>query len=113
MKLLIDENLPKRLKLDFSDYEIFTVSDRGWNSKTNGELLQLMLDEGFEVLLTFDRNLQYQQNFVKYPIAVFVLSADDNAYLTIKPLVPIIRQLLNRDLKPGPVEIKAKPNSAT
>jgi len=66
-----------------------------------------MLNEGFEVLLTFDRNLQYQQNFTKYPIAVFVLNAEDNAYLTLKPLVPKIHQHLNGDLKPGPTEIKA------
>ena len=107
MKLLIDENLPKRLKTDFPEYEIFTVSDMRWNSKKNGELLKLMLIEGFNVLLTFDRNLQYQQNFAKYPIAVFVLNAEDNAYLTLKPLVPIIHQHLNTNIKPGPTEIKA------
>ncbi|WP_421871491.1 DUF5615 family PIN-like protein [Marinoscillum sp.] len=108
MKLLIDENLPKRIKLDFPEHEIFTVHDMGWNSKKNGELLKLMLEQDFEVLLTFDRNLQYQQNFTKYPIAVFVLNADDNAYLTLEPLIPIINQHLNIDLKPGPTEIKAK-----
>lgn len=106
MKLLIDENLPKRLKPDFPKYEIFTVNDMGWNSKKNGELLKLMLNEGFEVLLTFDRNLQYQQNFAKYPIAVFVLNAEDNAYTTLKSLVPIIHQHLKSGLRPGPTEIK-------
>lgn len=78
-----------------------------WNSKKNGELLKLMLNEGFEVLLTFDRNLQYQQNFAKYPIAVFVLNAEDNAYPTLKSLVPKIHQHLNANLIPGPTEIKA------
>ena len=107
MKLLIDENLPKRLKIDFPEHEIFTVTDMSWNSKKNGELLKLMLSEGFEVLLTFDRNLQYQQNFSKYPIAVFVLNAEDNAYRTLKPLVPSIHQHLNANLKAGPIEIKA------
>ncbi len=107
MKLLIDENLPKKLKLDFPEHEIFTVSDMGWNSKKNGELLKLMLEQDFEILLTFDRNLQYQQNFVMYPIAVFVLNAEDNAYLTLKPLIPTIHQHLNNKLKPGPTEIKA------
>jgi len=105
MKLLIDENLPKRLKIDFPEYEIKTVRDMGWNSKKNGELLELMLKNGFNVLLTFDKNLQHQQNFVKYPISVFVLNAMDNAYQTIKPLVPVIHQYLQTDLKPGPIEI--------
>jgi predicted nuclease of predicted toxin-antitoxin system len=43
MKLLIDENLPKRLKIHFPEHEIYTVHDMGWNSKKNGELLKLML----------------------------------------------------------------------
>ncbi|MEK6482564.1 hypothetical protein WJR50_33865 [Catalinimonas sp. 4WD22] len=43
-----------------------------------------MLEEDFDALFTFDRNLQYQQNFEKYPIAVIVLNAEDNAYVTLK-----------------------------
>jgi len=107
MKLLIDENLPKRLKTDFPEHQIYTVSDMGWNKKKNGELLELMLKEEFEVLLTFDRNLQYQQNFVKFPISVFVLNASDNTYLTLKPLVNIIKKYLKAKLKAGATEIKA------
>ncbi len=83
MKLLIDENLPKRPRTHFPEHEIYTVSDKGWNSKTNGELLELMLKEGFEVLLTFDRNLQYQQNFEKYPLSVRVSS--QACFSTTKP----------------------------
>lgn len=66
MKLLLDENLPKRLKSDFPEHEIFTVREKGWNGIKNGPLLQLMLDKGFHALLTFDKNLQHQQNFSKY-----------------------------------------------
>ena len=106
MKLLIDENLPKKLKIDFPEYEIFTVSDMGWNSKKNGELLKLMLEKEFDTLLTFDKNLQYQQNFAKYPITVFVLNAEDNTYVTLKPLIPIMLQHLDKELKPGSIEIK-------
>ena len=63
MKLLLDENLPKRLKNDFPEHEVFTVRDKGWNSVKNGELLGLMLTENFDVLITFDQNLEHQQNF--------------------------------------------------
>jgi len=107
MKLLIDENLPKRLKTDFIGHEIYTVSDKGWNGKTNGELLQLMLDEGFDALFTFDRNLQYQQNFQEYPISVLILDAEDNSYLTLKTFVPAIHQLLTIDLPKGPTVVMA------
>lgn len=108
MKLLLDENLPKKLKLDFSEHEIYTVSDKGWNSKKNGELLKLMLEEEFDVLFTFDRNLQFQQNFRKYPIAVIVLNAQDNAYITLKELIPQVKEVLNKNLPTGPTEIKAR-----
>lgn len=60
MKLLLDENLPKRLKIDFPNHEVFTVREMGWNGIKNGDLLQLMLAEAFDALLTFDKNLQYQ-----------------------------------------------------
>jgi predicted nuclease of predicted toxin-antitoxin system len=50
MKLLLDENLPKRLKLDFKNHEIYTVWDKGWNGKKNGELLRLMIDDNFDAL---------------------------------------------------------------
>ena len=68
MKLLIDENLPKRLKNDFPDHEIYTVSDKGWNSKKNGELLKLMVEEGFNALLTFDKNRTFHISKVFKPI---------------------------------------------
>jgi hypothetical protein len=65
MKLLLDENLPKRLKLDFPEHEIFTVSDKGWNGKKNGELLKLMVDEGFDAIFTFDKKLAVPTKFQK------------------------------------------------
>ena len=105
MKLLLDENLPKRLKNDFPDHQIHTVRDCGWQGTTNGKLLQLMLDNSFDVLITFDKNLKHQQNFHKYPIPVLVLNASDNSYLTLKELVPAIQKLLESGLSIGPIEV--------
>ena len=48
MRLLRDENMPKRLKFDFPGHEVYTVRDKGWNGIKNGELLQLMLTNGFK-----------------------------------------------------------------
>ncbi|GEO06165.1 hypothetical protein AAE02nite_38290 [Adhaeribacter aerolatus] len=102
MKLLLDENLPKRLKLDFPEHEIYTVSDKGWNGKKNGELMKLLILEEFDALFTFDKNLQYQQNFKKYAIPVLVLNATDNTYLTLSKLVPKMKETLNTQLISGP-----------
>lgn len=77
MRLLLGENLPKRLKADFPEHEIYTVRDKAWNGIKNGPLLEFMLENGFHALLTFDKNLQHQQNFQKYTIAVFILSASN------------------------------------
>jgi len=105
MRLLLDENLPKRLKLDFPEHEIYTVSDKGWNGKKNGELMKLLIVEKFDVLITFDKNLQYQQNFKKYALPVLVLNAMDNTYLTLNKLVPKIKEIFTRQLPPGPTNI--------
>jgi hypothetical protein len=107
MKLLLDENLPKKLKLDFTDHEIYTVSDEGWNGVDNGRLLQLMKDKKYHALLTFDKNLQHQQNFSKYSLTVFVLSAPDNTYKSLTKLSSQILQYLNKgELAEGPIVIK-------
>ena len=95
MKLLLDENLPRSLKEDFSEFEIFTVLDKGWNGISNGNLLRLMLENSFDALITFDKNLQHQQNFEKYPIAVIVLTAESNQYRYLKPLVVKIKSAIS------------------
>lgn len=88
MLLLLDENLPKRLKLDFPEHEIYTVGDKGWNGIKNGELLKLLMENNFDALLTFDKNLQHQQNFIKYTIAVFVFLAKINSYEELTKYTP-------------------------
>jgi len=101
MRLLLDENLPKRLKEHFPEYEIYTVRDMGWNGVKNGELLKLMIANDFHILITFDKNLQFQQNFAKYTLPFIVLNALDNTYLTLKELVPQVLSLLKSNLKAG------------
>ena len=107
MKLLLDENLPKRLKQDFYGHEVYAVRDKGWNGKKNGELLDLMIQDNFDAFLTFDKNLQFQQNFSKYKLPVIVLNADDNSYQTLTHLSPKVVSLLSSgNFKTGPNEIK-------
>lgn len=108
MRLLLDENLPKRLKTDFAEHEIYTVRDKGWNGIKNGQLLQLMVENGFHAFLTFDKNLQHQQNFQKYTIAVFVLSAFNNTYAELTKLSAKVNEHLDEETLPiGPIIIKA------
>ena len=109
MRLLLDENLPKRLKIDFAEHEIYTVRDKGWNGIKNGELLQLILENDFNALLTFDKNLQHQQNFAKYTITVFVLSAKINSYEVLTLLTTKIKKYLSKAPLPiGAVVIRSE-----
>ena len=105
MRLLLDENLPKRLKQDLSEHEIYTANERGWTGISNGKLLELLIQHKFDAILTFDKNLQYQQNFSRYTISVIVLNATDNRYVTLKALIPKIRDVWQGTLKLGPNEV--------
>ena len=85
MKLLLDENLPVKLKYRFIEngIDVFTARDMNWLGKENGALLNLMIENSFTGFVTIDNNLSFQNNFVNYPIAVIVLIAHDNTYETI------------------------------
>lgn len=94
-KLLLDENLPIKLKYRLQEFcNIYTVSDKGWNSLENGDLLKAMKQEGFDYLLTSDKNLQHQQNLSKYSIGFIILDVLNNTYETILPLVEKIKIVL-------------------
>lgn len=100
MKLLLDENLPVKLKFRLFEkgFPAFTVAEKKWNAKQNGELLELMLDEGFTHLVTFDSNLSFQQNFVKYPIPVIVIIAYSNNYAVIMDVFDDIIVCINNSV---------------
>lgn len=88
MRLVLDENVPRQLKQVITGHEVYTIREKRWNGKLNGELLKLMLAEEFDVLITADKNLQHQQNFEKHPIPVLVLHTHRITYESLKPLIP-------------------------
>lgn len=102
MRILLDECVPKPLKRELADYEVRTVVEMGWSGKKNGELLQLMVQQNFTVLLTTDQNLRYQQNLQQAGVAVIVLVAPSNRLPNLVPLIPSVRGVLNT-IAPGEV----------
>lgn len=60
----------------------------------------------FDALLTFDQNLQYQQNFENYTLTVIVIVATDNSYITLKDLVPKVKILMAEGLESGPIVVQ-------
>lgn len=64
MLLLLDENLPKGLRVDFASHDVFTIREKGWFGLKNGILLQKLIENKFDALITYDKNLQHQQIFL-------------------------------------------------
>ena len=92
MKILLDENLPKQLKADFGqDYDVKTVHDMGWHGKKNGELLGLIVLNGFDCFITIDKNLRFQQNLHRFELTIFLLFAVNNRRKTLQALVEKIK----------------------
>ena len=92
MKILLDENLPRKLKADFGpDFQVKTVRDMGWLGKKNGELLGLIAFNGFDFFVTIDKNLRHQQNLSKFNSSILLLLAMDNRRVTLQKLVEKIK----------------------
>ena len=71
-RVLFDENLPRLLRRSLSEFEVRTVQEEGWGSYRNGELLRRAVGR-FDVLLTADRRMQYQQQMPQFEIGVVVI----------------------------------------
>ena len=107
MKLLLDENLPVRLKYRFSPgIQISTVNEEGWNSVKDGELLALMQQRGFSILVTADKHLRHQQNLQKHQIVVILLQSSSNRYTLLKKFIPLIEQQLPPATTHGVIELR-------
>lgn len=95
MKILLDENMPAKVDYDLGDeHEVRTVKEMRWLGKKNGELLGLAAFNGFELIITLDRNLKHQQNLDKFALKYIVVLAKNNTPETIQPYVEKIRNLL-------------------
>jgi|SRR5450432_3844438 len=94
MKLLLDECVVNDLKRDLVGHEVSTVVEAGFGGLENGELLRAASGI-FDVLITVDRNLPFQQNLGSLQIAVVILMARGINYPDLKPLVPELLVSLN------------------
>jgi hypothetical protein len=93
VKLLLDECIDRRLSRNLADHDVKTVPQMGWAGIKNGELLTLAEKE-FDVFITVDRNLSFQQSLPKFNIAVLVLHATSNRLADLRPLAPKILSIL-------------------
>lgn len=102
MRVLIDECLNWRLGRELTGHYAISVQKMGWSGVKNGHLLMLATQNGFDVFLTGDRNLSFQQNPADLRIAVIVLEAEGIQLAQTLPLIPKVLAVLPT-LKPGQV----------
>lgn len=95
MRILLDEDLPRRLCVLLEGHDATTVQRCGWAGVKNGKLLALAASR-FDVFVTMDQNLEYQQNLVTLPIALLVVAAHSNRIEHLRPLLPEILRELDR-----------------
>ena len=90
MKILLDECIPRKLKYSLPDHECHTVPEAGLAGQKNGALLDLAESAGFEIFVTMDKGLEYEQNLAGRSIAILILRAKSNRLADLLPLAPDI-----------------------
>ena len=100
MRVLLDEQLPRHLTRELLGHEVSTVQQKGWAGLKNGELLRRAADAGFEVFLTADRNLEFQQNLSQTRLRVILLVAPSNVLEDLLPLVSGLLAAISKS-RPG------------
>lgn len=93
MRILLDESVPSRLGPLLVGHSVLTVQRRGWASIKNGELLALAAGE-FDVLLTADKGMEYQQNLSTLPVAILIVVARSNRIDDLAAAMPAILSAL-------------------
>ncbi|MFQ5584813.1 MAG: hypothetical protein ACE5GL_10295 [Calditrichia bacterium] len=99
MNILIDECLPRKLKFHFKGHSAKTVLVAGWAGKDNGEPLYLAEKE-FDIFITIDQNIAFQQNIQAHNIGLIVLALPSNRFGAIIPYISAIKDAINK-IKPG------------
>ena len=106
MKILFDQGTPVPLRQLLREHTVVTAYERGWQTLENGSLISAAEADGFEVILTTDQNLKYQQNLQKRSISIIVLSS--TSWPRIRENAPAIQKALDQLMPSSFLEIKIK-----
>lgn len=103
-RILLDECIPRKLKDRFSEYECTAVSELGWAGKKNGDLLSLAEEAGFQVFVTLDRGIAYQQNLRGRSISIVLIRTKSSRLVDVAVRAPdILKAVLSTE--PGQVVV--------
>ncbi len=100
MRILFDHNTPQPLRRRLASHDVDTAEERGWAALSNGALLDRAEEAGYEVVITADKGIPYQQNLERRNLALIVLGA--NRWPLIEPRIEEVRAALEA-IQPGEV----------
>jgi predicted nuclease of predicted toxin-antitoxin system len=95
MKILLDECVTRKLKRHLTEFEIATVVEMNWSGLKNGKLLSAAVTAEFDILLTIDKNLEYQQNINNHEIVVVVLDVEKSKIDFLLELLPKFKEQID------------------
>ena len=104
MLILIDESLPRRLRHSLPGHDVFTVQQRGWSGMKNGLLIRTAERHGFDVFITADRHITYQQNLSSSGLKIVVIAARSNRFADVEPLAGSILSAVN-EMQAGEIRV--------
>lgn len=102
MRVRLDEQLPRKLAAELMGHDVSTVQAEGWAGLKNGALLAAAAERGFDIFLTKDQNLEFQQNISRVSLAIVVLDALSHDIEALRPLVPAALEAMS-SVKPGEI----------
>ncbi len=99
MKVLLDENIDVRFRDSFKEnsLEVFTVKYMGWSGVKNAQLLQLMKEHEFDVLICVDKNLPYQRNQDNLPVTIIIPDIFRNVLASLSPYTSLILETIENN----------------
>ena len=95
MKILLDECVTKWLKKHLNNLDVFTVRELELSGIKNGKLMTFCSDNNFDILLTIDKNLMFQQNLEKYPVTIVVLNCLSSKIEELVLFIPSFEKQIN------------------
>lgn len=108
LKILLDEKIDVNFKDELTGFDIHTVKENGWTGIENGKLLELVIRNNYNVFITLDSNLRYQQNLSKINLHIIVIKAKDSRLAHLKLFTAKLKYTLDnliKERKYGVIEI--------
>ena len=95
MKILLDECISMKLKTHLNEFDVSTVAELNWHGIKNGQLLKKAIESKFDILITIDKNLSFQQNIKNKDLIIVVFNVNTSSVLALQQQIPEFKNKIN------------------